>query len=92
MTSSEVVRSDHDYFGSLKEELIDVKEEQDEDFLLMDTNINLATLADVSLSTAGQLDDKSLKRKIDLARAKIKKTILPVTPEMSSKRTMQVCR
>ena len=54
---------------------------------------NLATLAEVSLATAGlpgQLVDKSLKREIDQARAKIKQTILPVTPEMSSKRTMQV--
>lgn len=78
------VRSDHDYF--FKEEVIEIKEEADD----FDTNINLATLADVSLSTAGQLDDQCLKRKIDLARAKIQKTILPVTPEMSSKRTMQV--
>ena len=51
---------------------------------------NLATLADVMLASAGQLEDKSLKRKIDLARAKISQTILPITPEMSSKRTMQV--
>ena len=54
---------------------------------------NLATLAEVSLATAGlpgQPVDKSLKREIDQARAKIKQTILPVTPEMSSKRTMQV--
>ena len=55
---------------------------------------NLATLAEVSLATAGigQLVDKSLKREIDQARAKIKQTILPVTPEMSSKRTMQVIK
>jgi len=51
---------------------------------------NLATLADVMLASAGQLEDKSLKRKIDLARAKISQTILPITPEMSSKRTMQI--
>ena len=51
---------------------------------------NLATLAEVSLATAGGIVDKSLKREIDQARAKIKQTILPVTPEMSSKRTMQV--
>ena len=59
---------------------------------------NLATLADVSLATAGKLEaDQSLRRKIDQARAKITskskfmtKTILPITPEMSSKRTMQV--
>ena len=51
---------------------------------------NLATLAEVSLASAGQLEDKSLKRKIDQARAKISQTILPITPEMSSKRTMQV--
>ena len=70
---------------------------------------SLATLAEVSLATAGKLEaDQSLKRKIDQARAKITsktsknysnskshpavttKTILPITPEMSSKRTMQV--
>ena len=46
---------------------------------------NLATLAEVSLASEGQLEDKSLKRKIDQARAKISQTILPITPEMSSK-------
>ena len=51
---------------------------------------NLATLAEVSLASAGHIEDKSLKRQIDQARAKITQTILPVTPEMSAKRTMQV--
>ena len=75
----------------IKEEIIDsptTTEEKKPD--LFD---NLATLAEVSLATAGlpgQPVDKSLKREIDQARAKIKQTILPVTPEMSSKRTMQV--
>ena len=72
---------------------IDIKEEVvDHDSIDSKNTIfdNLATLAEVSLASAGQLEDKGLKRKIDQARAKISKTILPITPEMSSKRTMQV--
>ena len=72
--------------------LLDEKDERDKEMF-----DNLATLAEVSLATAGKLEaDQSLKRKIDQARAKITsnkvttKTILPITPEMSSKRTMQV--
>ena len=70
----------------IKEEVIEHETEKPE----VDMFDNLATLAEVSLATAGRLVDKSLKREIDQARAKIKQTILPVTPEMSSKRTMQV--
>jgi hypothetical protein len=76
---------------------IDIKEE----VVAEDMFDNLATLAEVSLATAGQLtENKTLKRQIDQARAKIdtkrtkmsakNTTILPVTPAMSSKRTMQV--
>lgn len=101
-----VIRADHDYIELLvkvkveetssdeEEEIapevpIDIKEEvvEADKSSMFD---NLSTLAEVSLATAGQLEDKSLKRKIDQARAKISKTILPVTPEQSSKRTMQV--
>ena len=71
----------------IKEEVIEHETESKKHEDMFD---NLATLAEVSLATAGQLVDKSLKREIDQARAKIKQTILPVTPEMSSKRTMQV--
>ena len=95
----------------IKEEVIDDDDDDDiedideEDEVEMEVDKrnkemfdNLATLADVSLATAGKLEaDQSLRRKIDQARAKITskskfmtKTILPITPEMSSKRTMQV--
>ena len=93
---------------NIKEEVIDDDDvedvdEEDEGEMEVDKRNkemfdNLATLADVSLATAGKLEaDQSLRRKIDQARAKITskskfmtKTILPITPEMSSKRTMQV--
>ena len=93
---------------NIKEEVIDDDDvedidEEDEGEMEVDKRDkemfdNLATLADVSLATAGKLEaDQSLRRKIDQARAKITskskfmtKTILPITPEMSSKRTMQV--
>ena len=93
---------------NIKEEVIDDDDvedvdEEDEGEMEVDNRDkemfdNLATLADVSLATAGKLEaDQSLRRKIDQARAKITskskfmtKTILPITPEMSSKRTMQV--
>ena len=71
----------------IKKEVITEEEEEEDSKSMFD---NLATLAEVSLASAGQLEDKSLKRKIDQARAKISQTILPITPEMSSKRTMQV--
>lgn len=71
---------------------IDIKEEVIEADSKQSMFDNLSTLAEVSLATAGQLEDKTLKRKIDQARAKISKTILPVTPEQSSKRTMQVVK
>lgn len=106
MSSSElgkVIRADHDYIELLvkvkSEEVSDDEEEEivpevpidiKEEVIENDIFDNLSTLAEVSLATAGQLEDKSLKRKIDQARAKISKTILPVTPEMNSKRTMQV--
>ena len=93
---------------NIKEEVVDDDDvedidEEDEGEMEVDKRDkemfdNLATLADVSLATAGKLEaDQSLRRKIDQARAKITskskfmtKTILPITPEMSSKRTMQV--
>ena len=71
----------------IKKEVITEDETEEDSKSMFD---NLATLAEVSLASAGQLEDKSLKRKIDQARAKISQTILPITPEMSSKRTMQV--
>lgn len=74
----EVIAPDEDIFGTQK---------KPSSSSMFD---NLSTLAEVSLASAGQLEDKSLKRKIDQARAKISQTILPVTPEMNAKRTMQV--
>merc|ERR1719510_1049886 len=95
-----------------EEELENVEYEEEEDKVENNSKEmfdSLATLAEVSLATAGKLEaDQSLKRKIDQARAKITsktsknysnskshpavttKTILPITPEMSSKRTMQI--
>ena len=105
----QVIRADHDYIELLVKVKAEVESEDEEQEIPEEIDIkeeiidseekkpdlfdNLATLAEVSLATAGlpgQPVDKSLKREIDQARAKIKQTILPVTPEMSSKRTMQV--